>query len=266
MRKILIIVIMILLVVLGFITMRTGIGIGNFKVLSIPQISEQNKQLEAKIEEVNNLNEAEFPKKIADLKEASKNLEEAKKEYLKYTSLSSNDDILAAMQQKKYRIESLWVKLGTHAKKEGVILEFKIIPSSIGAKSANDINFTVNGNYVAIINFVYAIENDADLNFKIENFKLEPSSEDKNGNMLLKATFKVRNVSLKEDTLSKEAINTSTENNAKESSSITENSEKENSSTTENSVKENTIQDNHKDKEENNITNELEQTNSNEIE
>ena len=73
MRKILMIVIMVLLIILGFVIMGIGLGIGNFKILSIPQISEQNKQLEAKIEEVNNLNEAELQKKLTDLKTASQN-------------------------------------------------------------------------------------------------------------------------------------------------------------------------------------------------
>lgn len=255
MRKILMIVIMILLLVIGFVTMRVGIEMGSFRVLSISQINEQNKQLEAKIEEVNNLNEAEFPKKLTDLKNASKNLEEAKKEYLKYTSLSSNDEILAAMQQKKYRIESLWVKLGTHARKEGVTLEFKIVSSSIGAKSANDINFTVNGSYVAIINFVYAIENDIDLNFKIENFKLVPSSTGENGDLILKATFNVRNVSIEEDTLFEETISNQKEDNTKMNSSQTVKN-------TEESIKD----DNSKDEKENNITNELEKAKLNEVE
>ena len=258
MRKILMIVIMVLLIVLGFVIMGIGLGIGNFKILSIPQISEQNKQLEAKIEEVNNLNEAEFPKKLTDLKTASQNLEEAKKEYLKYTSLSSNDDILAAMQQKKYRVESLWVKLGTHARKEGVTLEFKIVPSSIGAKSVNDINFTVNGGYVAIINFVYAIENDTDLNFKIENFKIS-------GSDILRATFNVRNVSIEEDTLSDETLYNETEDVTNKNSSETEKNTEE--STKDNNPKDNNPkEDNSKDEKQNNVTNELEQANSNEVE
>lgn len=191
MRKILIIIIVLLLLVLSYISLAKGIEVGNFKILSIKQIEEESQNLKTKIENVNSLIDQQYPKRISDLKTASNNMEEAKSEYLKYTNLSSDAEILEAMQKKSYAIEFLWAKIGTHARKEGVNLKFEIVSSSTGANNANDLNFTVEGSYIAITNFIYAIENDADLNFRIQNFKLLPYKDE-----ILQATFKVQNITI----------------------------------------------------------------------
>jgi len=196
MRKILIIIILFLLVALGFVIVKDGLEIGFLNFLSIQQIDEQSQELKTKIEEVNTLIDVEYPKKISDLKKASNNMQTAKEEYLRYTNLSSDEQILNAMQKKSYKIEFLWAKIGNHARKEGINLQFEIGTSLNGANNANDINFTVEGSYIAIINFIYAIENDTDLNFRIENFKLLPSQ-----NEILQGTFKVRSITVEGNSL-----------------------------------------------------------------
>ena len=196
MRKILIIIILLLLIFLGVVIVKDGLEIGFLNFLSVKQIDEQSQALKTKIEEVNTLIDVEYPKKISDLKKASNNMQTAKEEYLRYTNLSSDEQILNAMQKKSYKIEFLWAKIGNHARKEGINLQFEIVSSSNGANNANDINFTVEGSYIAIINFVYAIENDTDLNFRIENFKLLPSQND-----ILQGTFKVRSITVEGNSL-----------------------------------------------------------------
>lgn len=196
MRKILIIIILILLFALGFVIVKDGLKIGFLNFLSIQQIDEQSQGLKTKIEEVNTLIDVEYPKKISDLKKASNNMQTAKEEYLRYTNLSTDEQILNAMQKKSYKIEFLWAKIGNHARKEGINLQFEILSSGLGANNANDISFTVEGSYIAIINFIYAIENDTDLNFRIENFKLLPSQ-----NEILQGTFKVRSITVEGNSL-----------------------------------------------------------------
>lgn len=196
MRKILIIVILLLLLFAGYVIVKDGIKISSFEILGVKQVEEQSQALKSKIEEVNTLIDVEYPKKISDLKKASNNMQTAKEEYLRYTNLSSDEQILNAMQKKSYKIEFLWAKIGNHARKEGINLKFEIVSSSTGANNANDINFTVDGSYIAIINFIYAIENDTDLNFRIENFKLLP-----NQNEILQGTFKVRSITIEGNSL-----------------------------------------------------------------
>ena len=53
-------------------------------------------------------------------------------------------------------------------------------------------NFTVNGSYVSITDFIYDIENDSKLGFKIDDFKMNPSTENS-----LVATFTCKEVPIK---------------------------------------------------------------------
>lgn len=229
MRKILIIVMIVLLLVLGYFAVVKGIQIGSFQISSIKQIEEESQTLKSKIDEVNALIDSEYPKKISELKTASNNMEETKSEYLKYTNYSTDAEILAAMQTKSYAIEFLWAKLGTHAREEGIKLTFSIVSSSTGASNVNDIDFVVNGSYIAITNFIYAIENDAELNFNIENFKLLPSD----GN-ILQGTFTVRNIAVEGNTSSQ--VTTSSSSTTDQNTTNTETDETDNTETDTNMV------------------------------
>lgn len=248
MRKLLMSPIIVLLIILGVVAVTKGFQIGGFKVLSISQIDSQNQELNRKIEEINNLNDSEYPKKRSDLTTASNNMQNAKSEYLRYTNLSTNAEILEAMQEKSYKIEFLWTKLGTHAREQGVVLKFEITSSATGANNVNDIKFTVDGTYTAITNFVYAIENDTDLNFRVENFKMVPYTSD----IILEATFNVRNIIVEGNTSSRTTTTTSTQtnksSNTQGSTNNRENTTEKASTTTqdntniENTTKENTPQ------------------------
>lgn len=198
MRKVLLILIIVLLVALGYVTSVNGLEIGNFKVWSVKQLADASTNVDSKIEEINTLIDVQYPKKISDIKTASNNMKSAKEEYLNYTNLSSDEEILKAMQEESYAIEFLWTKIGNHATSQGVNLKFEIVSSSTGANNANDLNFTVQGTYIGITNFIYAIENDEELNFRIQNFKLLPY----NGNVL-QGTFSVRNITIQGNTSSK---------------------------------------------------------------
>lgn len=213
MRKILMIIIIVLLLGLGYVAVMNGVQIGNFQVLSVKGLEEESQNLKMKIEELNNLIDIEYPNRRRELEQAGKGLKDAKDEYLQYTNLSTDEEILAAMQQKSYAIEFLWTKIGTHARKEGINLKFEIASSGTGANNVNDLKFTVDGSYIAVTNFIYAIENDTELNFRIENFKLLPYQ-----NEILQGTFTVRNIAIEGNTstqsvtTSKEEKNTNTTN------------------------------------------------------
>ena len=252
MRKLLMGIIAVLFVILGVVMATKGLQIGKLKIMSIAQVDDQNNNLKAKIEEVNTLIDTEYPKKIGELKVASNNMETAKQEYLKYTNLSTSSEILEAMQEKSYKIEFLWTKLGTHARQQGVVLKFEIVSSSAGANKVNDIKFTVDGTYTAITNFVYAIENDTDLNFRVENFKLVPYTSD----IILEATFSVRNVVVEGNTSSRNTTNT-TNNNSTNTNTTNDKNTNTNTNTT-NDKNTNTNTTNDKNTNTNNTENNIE--------
>lgn len=226
MRKILMIIIIVLLLGLGYVAVMNGVQIGNFQVLSVKGLEEESQNLKMKIEELNNLIDIEYPNRRRELEQAGKGLKDAKDEYLQYTNLSTDEEILAAMQQKSYAIEFLWTKIGTHARKEGINLKLEIASSGTGANNVNDLKFTVDGSYIAVTNFIYAIENDTELNFRIENFKLLPYQ-----NEILQGTFTVRNIAIEGNTstqsvtTSKEEKNTNTTNTTGTNTTNTEKKE-----------------------------------------
>ena len=196
MRKLLMMLIVVLLSILCYFALTSGVEFANLNISSIKQIEAQSKNLNTKIEEINTLIDVEYPRKMTQLKTASNNMKTAKNEYLRYTNLSTDQEILDAMQKKSYTIEFLWTNLGLHARNEGVNLTFEIVSSSTGANNVNDIKFTLQGSYIAITNFIYAIENDTELNFRIENFKLLPHE-----NEILQGTFIVKSIAIKGNTL-----------------------------------------------------------------
>ena len=193
MRKLLLGVIIFLLIILGINIVTKGIAPFGFKIQSLGQIEESSKDLKNKIEESNRLIDTDFPKKIEELTTANNNMQKVKKEYLEYVNKSSNEQIIAAKTLKSYAIEFLWTKLGTHAREEGVNLTFEI--GSGGNSGGSTLDFIVDGSYIAITNFVYAIENDSDLDFRIQNFKLLPHQGE-----ILEAKFSVSGVTIQGNT------------------------------------------------------------------
>ncbi len=220
MRKILLSIIIVLLLVITYFSLFKGIEIGKFKISSIKQIDENSKLLEAKTTEANNYIDIEYPKKREELNQASDKMIEAEARYMAETNASSDSEIQSALERESFDIEKLWTKLGNYAKSEEVNLKLELKSSSSGSTETKDLSFTVNGSYVGITNFLYNIEDDDQLKFRIYNYKMLPYQ-----NGILQATFIVRDVRITSTSLN-EALpsssgsttneNTDTQNTAKE--------------------------------------------------
>lgn len=199
MRKILIGVITILLIVMAVLMITKGLQIGNFQILSAKQIVEENDKLTKEISQTELLMNTTYPNKTEELDKNVSELLTAKNEYQDLAEISTKSEISKATTEETYTVEFLWTRLGRHATAEGVNLNY--------TPSNNSINFTVVGDYIPILNFITAIENDSKLGFRIENFKMIPSGTS------LQATFVTRNVKIKtESTTTRTQTNTSTTN------------------------------------------------------
>ena len=192
MKDILITVISILLTVVIIICMAKGLTVGSFRILSISNIKQESLNLDNEVDELNNLKNVTYKKKIDDLQTATKDLTTAKQKYLD----------LASVSEQTYAMEFLWNKVGSYATKEGVTLKWDV--SSTGVNNKYTLNFTTTGSYVGVISYIYALENDSDLAFRIENFKMTASGEN------VTATFTVNNVAIKAETVSGSSSATST--------------------------------------------------------
>lgn len=203
MRKILLSIIIVLLLVITYFSLFKGIEIGNFKISSIKQIDENSKLLDEKILEANNKIDIDYPKKREDLKQANDKMKEAEEKYAAETNASSDKELEAALQIESFDIEKLWTKLGNYAKAEEVNLKLELKSSSSGSTDTKDLSFTVNGSYVGITNFIYDIEDDDQLKFRIYNYKMLPYQ-----NGILQATFTVKDVRITSASLN-EALSSS---------------------------------------------------------
>ena len=200
MRKILISVLIVLLLVLAYFTVFQGISIGSFRVLSADGISNLNDTLTAKIDEINKKIKVVLQAKETELSRAldgsqtssdSVGLLQAKESYYNLVNVSTENEISMAQTQETYTREYLMLRLGRHAREEGVNITVQVVSAGTSDSSMTNINFTVVGQYGAIINFISSLEDDSELAFRIDNFNMVQSGE------LLQATFDVAGVRIK---------------------------------------------------------------------
>lgn len=203
MRKILISILTILLIVMAVLVITKGLTIGNLKILSVKQIIEGNDKLTDQISQTEMLIRSNYPDRLESLDSNVSSLLTAKEEYQDLADISTKSEISKATTVETYTVEFLWTRLGRHATAEGVYLSY--------TPTSNSIKFTVSGDYIPILSFVSAIENDSKLGFRIENFKLIP------GGTNLQATFETRNINIKTEGI----------NNTVRSNSVVENTEEE---------------------------------------
>lgn len=205
MRKILLIVLIVLLLVGAGFTIANGFELGNFQIWGIKGITAQNENIDNKNEELSSLISVTYPATLAELKTSSDTLASTKQEYENKAILVSNSKYY--MQTEKYEIEFLWTRLGNYAKDNNVQIKIDVVNSS--TSGLYDLNFTIAGKYSDVTDFIYDIENDSKLGFKIEDFHMSANGEGVQG------TF-----SCKEITINIEKV----ENNANNSNN-TENSD-----------------------------------------
>lgn len=238
MKKMLILVLIALLIALAAFIGIKGVTIGSIEILGIQGIQEKNSELDEKIQEAAKLAEKTYQQAVGEVNINAKKLQEEKKNYEDMTVISEDGEVQTANQIEKYEIETLWVKLGNHATKEGVVMKMDVTNGSSGAQGSYNLNFTATGGYVQIEDFISSIENDSTLGFKIEEFKMIPSGNE------LQATFVCKDIPIKEissttvtkpkdqtDSNSKNGTNTSGENNTQESGNTT-NTEANNTNST----------------------------------
>lgn len=205
MKKLLILILIALLVTLSIFIVIQGVHIGSLEILGVKGIQEKSSQLDEKIQQAGKLAEKDYQQALNDVKTNTKKLQEEKKNYEDMTQISEDGDVQAANQIEKYEIETLWVKLGNHATTQGVVIKMDVKKGN--AQDVYDLQFTATGSYISITDFISAIENDSSLGFKIEEFKLVPSSSGSD----LQATFVCKDITIKD--VSQSAVTTTTDSN-----------------------------------------------------
>ena len=127
MRKILISILLVLLIVLAYFTIFQGVSIGSFKILGTGQIIELNNILDLKIEEANKKIKSDLQNKKNELSQNVETLLNNKESYYRLANVSTETQISEANTEEVYNIEYLWLRVGRHARNEGVNMRMDVL-------------------------------------------------------------------------------------------------------------------------------------------
>ena len=227
MKKLLISILIALLLILSIFIAINGLSVGKIEVLGIRGINQKNSELDQKIQQATQLSTIDYQKAVDEVEENSKKLTEEKKNYEDMALLNTDSEGQATAQLQKYEVEALWVKLGNHATSEGATMKMDIVRGSSTSENMYDLNFTVNGSYISIIDFISDIENDSTLGFKIENFHMSGSGDS------LQATFVCKEISIID--VNESQVDTGTNNNNTTNSTTNSTNNPNSTNTTSNS-------------------------------
>ncbi len=228
MKKLLISILIALLLILSIFIAINGLDVGKIEVLGIRGINQKNSELDQKIQQATQLSTIDYQKAVDEVEENSKKLTEEKKNYEDMALLNTDSEGQATAQIQKYEVEALWVKLGNHATSEGATMKMDIVKGSSTSENMYDLNFTVNGSYISIIDFISDIENDSTLGFKIENFHMSGSGDS------LQATFVCKEISIID--VNESQVDTGTNNNNTTNSTTNSTNNTNSTNTTSNSA------------------------------
>lgn len=193
MRKILISVLVCLLLIGSAFLMVNGIS--KFNIKGIKGLDEENSKVEQKILDLSNIISVTYTNSEANLKRTANTLLDSKTEYENQAALSNSQTPSYASKLETYDIDYLWTKFGNYAKDENVVIKIELVASGTSTNLYN-LNFTATGEYVNLTNFIYDIENDSKLGFKIDEFKMGISGDD-----VLTATFSCKEIPVKVGTI-----------------------------------------------------------------
>ena len=189
-KKLLLLILVIVLAVGLWNSFSKGVSInlGKLKIETdsyTTLIAKANK-LSKETNELNVANTSTYIEELNDLKKAQNNFNESKRQYDEAAAQASVEEIRAVNQTKEYLLDYLWMKIGTYANDNDVKVLIDHKPDE--AK----IDFDVSGQYIAVINFIYDLERDADLSFNVDNIVMQGGSSDS----ITKASFTVSNVNI----------------------------------------------------------------------
>lgn len=185
-KKILLVVLCGLLIYGIYSAVRNGLVLGTVEVPSYQSLVDGNNTIDEKVASLNTLNTSTYPAREQRLQSAKSDFASAKREYDNLASTASTEEIAEANKKEQYMLDFLWMKIGTYANNDSVKI---FIDPEVGTPI---INFSVSGPYIAVVNFIYDLENDADLSFNIDNIVMQGGSSDE----VTKASFVVTGINI----------------------------------------------------------------------
>ena len=141
----------------GMIVVK-GIETDNFSIDSYMTIAEANNELDDLINQASSLKETSYKNKKNQLDSAYKQLVSERESYEELNlGVDRNGIPLSKIQE--YEIEKIWITLGTYAEEQGIDLKLDISVNNSVSKTY-DLNFTINGTYTEIEDFIRKVQED----------------------------------------------------------------------------------------------------------
>ena len=189
-RKVLLLILTVLLALGLFNSFTHGVSINMFgqsiKTGSYSTIVNKSKQLVEARAQLENKNNVEYKQALSRQEGEKSNFKVNKAAYDELANRASVEEIRQANQKEEYYLDYLWMKIGTYANTGAI--KVKISPNY----DENFIDFDVSGQYIAVINFIYDLENDKELSFNVDNIVMQGGSSA----AVTKASFKVTSVKI----------------------------------------------------------------------
>ena len=184
---------LIIVIILGFgiyNVYKNGLELSLFgfevEALSYEDIKTENTTLNKKIDTLDDLNTKTYKAEVGKLESAKTQFNNSKKRYETLAASASENDIAEANKREEYLLDYLWIKIGNYANANNI--KVLIAPTA----GIPEIKFDVSGPYISVINFIYDLENDPELNFDVDNIIMEGASSASD----TKATFTVTGVNI----------------------------------------------------------------------
>ena len=168
MKKIIISILIIVLGVIAYLMIGNNFQIGSLSINNISEIKALDEQLQQGISVANEKIKLDYEDQLNKLKTSIEQLTSVKEKYEQYNI----EEKLETVEIKKYKIEYLWAIIGQYAKQRNTKLTLNI--AEVPDSELYNLNFTLVGEYVDIVNCLSDIEDDDSFNFKIENFVMKP--------------------------------------------------------------------------------------------
>lgn len=176
MKKILISILIVLLLILAYFMIWHGINVGFIKIEGIKDIKSASTKLDEDVNEANELANQTYPSEEDGLEEAIRELKLSKQEYENKVAYNTDETTLGAIEVKTYKIHYLWTRLGNY-KNDRNIRTLSLDLKTTQTADVYNLQFTVVGEYSSIIEFLYDIEDDEELNFEIKDFIMQPYTQ-----------------------------------------------------------------------------------------
>ncbi len=201
MRKVLITILLLALFAIFGMIVVSGLTISKLPLgHSVQAIINKNAELDNKIANLEERINKEYTQAKSNLEVSFSKLQNEKQTYLDTIEYTTQEQLEAANKAEEYKLDYLWTKIGLYATENNVVMKADVSYGSSGVPNQYNISFIATGEYLSISEFVYAIEKDPSLGFRIEEFALVPYSENS-----LQATFIIKNIAIDQDSLSKSA-------------------------------------------------------------